>query len=68
MMQQTSEAYRALFSPDEAAAYLGVGRSQMYAMIRSGAIATFKIGRLRKVRRADLDAYIDEQLRAAQER
>jgi excisionase family DNA binding protein len=68
MMQQTNEAHRALFSPDEAAAYLGVGKTQMYELLRDGTIPSFKINRLRKVRRADLDSFIDEQLRAAKER
>lgn len=62
-MTTTSE--QLLYSPDEAAPLLGVGRSQMFELIARGEIESFKIGRLRKIPREALTAYI-ERLRAEQ--
>jgi excisionase family DNA binding protein len=67
-MQQTEQAVRALFGLEEAATYLGVGRTQMYELLRSDEIPSMKIGRLRKVRVVDLDSYIAERLREAQQK
>jgi excisionase family DNA binding protein len=54
-----------LMSVEEAAQYIGCGRSHMYAMLRTNAIPSLKIARLRKVRRVDLDRFIEEQARKA---
>jgi len=37
---------------------LGVGITKMYELINTGDIPTVKIGASRKIRQADLDAYI----------
>ena len=52
-----------LHSPEEAAQLLGVGRSQIFELIARGEVESFKIGRLRKIPRDALTAYID-RLRA----
>ncbi len=43
----------------EAAAMLGIGRSTIYELVRSGQLATFKIGQRRLVTRVDLERFID---------
>jgi excisionase family DNA binding protein len=53
-----------LLSPREAAKALGMGRSRLYELLRAGEIKSLKVGRLRKIARADLDAFV-EGLRAA---
>jgi excisionase family DNA binding protein len=53
-----------LLSPREAAKALGMGRSRLYELLRAGDIKSLKVGRLRKIARADLDAFV-EGLRAA---
>ena len=55
---QTEETKR-LLSADELARELGVGRTTAYALLWSGRILSLKIGRLRKVRREDVEAFID---------
>jgi len=55
---QTEETKR-LLSADELARELGVGRTTAYALLWSEAIPSLKVGRLRKVRREDLEAYIE---------
>jgi excisionase family DNA binding protein len=46
-----------LLTVEEAADRLGVGRTLMYALIRTGEVESVQIGRLRRVRPADLEAY-----------
>jgi excisionase family DNA binding protein len=55
---RTEEAKR-LLSAEELARELGVGRTTAYALLWSGQIPSMKIGRLRKVRREDVQAFID---------
>lgn len=59
-MEATKTTVREVFSPSEAADYLGIGRTTLYSLIADGQIRSLKIGRLRKVRRADLDSYVNE--------
>ena len=54
---QTEETKK-LLSADELARELGVGRTTAYSLLWSGTIPGMKVGRLRKVRREDLEAYI----------
>ena len=55
---QTEETKR-LLSAEELARELGVGRTTAYALLWSGAMPSMKIGHLRKVRREDVQAFID---------
>ncbi len=43
----------------EAAAMLGIGRTTIYELVRSGQLATLKIGQRRLVTRVDLERFID---------
>jgi len=54
-------ALKVWLRPEEAAAYLGIGRTRMYALIRED-IPSVKVGRTRHVRRADLDGYMERKL------
>lgn len=47
-----------LLTPAEAAAALGVGRSTLFDLLGSGALPSVRIGRARRVRRDDLDAFV----------
>jgi excisionase family DNA binding protein len=58
---QTEETKR-LLSADELARELGVGRTTAYSLLWSGQIKSLKLGRLRKVRREDLEAYIEARM------
>ena len=54
---QTEETKR-LLSADELARELGVGRTTAYSLLWSETIPSIKVGRLRKVRREDVEAFI----------
>jgi len=46
-----------LLTVTEAAARLGIGRTFMYELISTGAIPSVRVGRLRRIRATDLEAY-----------
>ena len=51
---------RLLLSVAEVAAELGCGRDTVYALLTSGALPSVRLGgRLRRIRRADLNRYVD---------
>ena len=58
---QTEEIKR-LLSADELARELGVGRTTAYSLLWSEAIPSMKVGRLRKVRREDLESFIKARM------
>jgi excisionase family DNA binding protein len=51
-----------LFSPEQLAEYLGIGRTFAYQLLAQKRIPSFTIGKLRRVRKADVDRYIEERL------
>lgn len=53
-----------LLTPDDVAARLQVSRRTVYQLVRSGLKPTF-IGRLLRVREADLAAYVEAQAAAS---
>jgi excisionase family DNA binding protein len=59
---QAQEPTEYLMSPEEVRQLLGLGRTYTYHLLATGAIPSVRIGRLRKVRRSDLDAFIDARL------
>lgn len=63
-MTETKSPAREVMSPEDLADYLGLGRTYTYQLLMSGAIPSFKIGRLRRIRRIDVDAYLDERVRS----
>ena len=48
-----------LYSVEEAAGLLGIGRTFMFHLLATGEIDSLKIGRLRKIPRDAIDGYID---------
>ena len=63
---RTNEEARALLSPEQLADYLGCGRTYVYGLLARGEIPSFKLGKLRRVRQVDVDAYVGQQLAASQ--
>jgi len=53
-----------LLSPEQVAERLGIGRTFAYKLLAEKRIPTFTICKLRRVREADLDRYIEERLSA----
>ena len=52
------EQTKRLLSAEDLARELGVGRTTAYSLLWSQTIPSMKVGRLRKVRREDLETYI----------
>ena len=46
----------------EAMDYLGIGENTLYRLLKSGELGTFRIGRIWKVPRKELDKYIDKSV------
>jgi excisionase family DNA binding protein len=49
---------RLLFTVEEAARRLNIGRTTMYALVSSGAVESITIGRLRRVPSECLDSFV----------
>lgn len=47
------------FTTDELVHWLGLGRTKTYEMLRSGEIPSYKIGRVRRIRRQDVEAWLE---------
>jgi excisionase family DNA binding protein len=63
--ERVSAPGRLLYSVEEAADLLGIGRTYMFHLVATGEIDSFKIGKRRKIPRDALDGYI-ERLRSEQ--
>jgi excisionase family DNA binding protein len=57
-----TEETKRLLSADELARELGISRTSAYAILWSGQIPSMKIGRLRKIRREDVEAFIEARM------
>ena len=51
-----------VLSAYEAMDYLGIGENTLYRLLNSGEIGAFRIGRIWKVPRKELDKYIDKSV------
>ena len=61
----TTALPKLLFTVEEAAECLGIKRTKMYALIKTGEIDTIQVGRLRRVRLAALESYVSRLADAA---
>jgi excisionase family DNA binding protein len=59
---QPEESTEYLLSPEEVRQHLGLSRTYTYRLLATGAIPCVRIGRLRKVRRTDLEQFIEARL------
>lgn len=51
-----------LYSVEEAASLLGIGRTYMFRLVATGAIESLKIGKRRRIPRGAINAFIDRLL------
>lgn len=58
MSKSAPAADRLLYTPDEAAEALAIGRSTLYELMADGAVKYIKLGRCRRIRRTDLETYV----------
>ena len=54
----TAPVIRLLYTPEEAAEALAVGRSTVYELMKAGALEFVKLGRSRRIRRDVLETYV----------
>jgi excisionase family DNA binding protein len=52
--------HKLLFTAEEAAEIIGVGRTKMYELLRIGAVRSVRIGRCRRIPRDALAAFVDD--------
>jgi excisionase family DNA binding protein len=57
----TAAAQCELLSVEKAGEVLGIGRSKMFAMVHAGALPTIRLGRLVRIPRAALLAWIEKR-------
>lgn len=53
-----ADQLRVLFTVEEAARALGIGRTRMFELIQAGSVETVLIGRLRRIPVDALDAFV----------
>jgi excisionase family DNA binding protein len=49
---------KGLLKPEEAATYLGIGRSKVFELLADGRLASVRIGRSRRITVAALDDFV----------
>ncbi|MGW3494005.1 helix-turn-helix domain-containing protein [Streptomyces sp. NPDC001020] len=52
-------ADRLLYRPEDAAEALSIGRSTVYELMAEGTLKYIKLGRTRRIRRVDLEAFVE---------
>jgi len=58
LREETEAEIKDWYSPDELWRWLGLGRTKTYELLRSGEIPSYKIGRVRRIRRQDIEAWL----------
>jgi excisionase family DNA binding protein len=54
-----ARAEKEWFTTDELICWLGLGRTKTYELLRSGEIPSRRIGRIRRIRRQDVEAWLE---------
>lgn len=54
-----TEVERVLLRPEEVAAMLGIGRSIVFELLRTGELRSVKIGKSRRIPRVAVHEYVD---------
>jgi excisionase family DNA binding protein len=62
------DAQSDIFTIDEVAAYLKVGKRTVYRLASAGRIPAFKLGGIWRFRRAELDQWISQQTKVTASR
>jgi excisionase family DNA binding protein len=62
LISKETEQTEYLMSPEELAKFLGLGRTRPYELLTAGTIPSVRIDRLRKIRRTDVDRFVESHL------
>lgn len=52
-------------TPEELRSWLGIGSTKCYELLSGGEIPSYKIGRLRRIRRSDVESWLEGQRSAS---
>jgi excisionase family DNA binding protein len=56
---QTKAEHKEWFTTEGLVRWLGLGRTKTYELLRSGELPSYKIGRVRRIRRRDVEAWLE---------
>ena len=62
-MQEEKEVW----SPEELREWLGIGRTKCYELLSRGEIPSYRIGSLRRIRRADVERWLETRKSASED-
>ncbi len=54
-------------SPEELRGWLGIGRTKCYELLAKGEIPSYKIGNLRRIRRRDVERWLEDRRSATEQ-
>jgi excisionase family DNA binding protein len=57
---ETTTPTKLLLTTEEAASVLGIGRTRMYQLVRTGKVRSVTLGRSRRIRPEDLETYVEQ--------
>jgi excisionase family DNA binding protein len=60
-VEAKAEERKEYLSPEEMAAWIGIGRTLAYRLLSSREIPSYKVGRRRIVSRKDVEAWLERQ-------
>ena len=60
-MTEKSSVQPVVLSVEDAAAYLSVSKPTIYRLVRSGAVPHTRVGKMLRLRVADLEAYLTDR-------
>jgi excisionase family DNA binding protein len=55
----SEDSIRLLFTVEDVARALNIGRTRVFGLIANGILPSVNIGRSRRIRRRDIEAYVD---------
>jgi excisionase family DNA binding protein len=61
-VQSEKQSEQALLTPEELADHLKCGRTFAYQILARGEIPSLKLGKLRRIRREDVESFIQEKV------
>lgn len=62
MLSTTSQSTPDILTPTEVATLLRIGRSSVYKLLNSGALASFRIGKKIIIPKNAIDTYIEQKM------
>ncbi len=55
----TNEKWDSLMTPTDLQAWLGCGRTKIYELLQTGEIRSYRVGRLVRIRKQDVEEFLE---------